>query len=684
MDLTKFFEEDTQNIAELLDEKTLQEIYLKVSQKLEDDKSAMGDKIDKLRSNVKLASLISERNKPFLGASDVVFPLVSNACIQYGSTAYQALFPDDDIVRFKVIGSDNGEPAVNDRGEPILDENGQPKMEFVGNKNKIGTRIATTMNYQFTEEMTYWKPEAIKALYRLPALGTIFKKAVWDFITDKPSSRTIFPDKIIINPNCVEIDRNIWSEILDLDKQTIASNINAGLFVDYDYSKVDNTIKTQTDTIKDDSKSNTNNTVTVEFIEQHTYLDLDEDGIEEPYCVIFDTGSQIITRITPDYDLDGIKKKDGKIYYIERNECLIEYGFLPDLAGGLYSVGYAELLSNNNLAINAIINQMIDCGNLKSKGGGFINTGLDLMSGSLTFKMGEYKKVNIANGNLAANVFPLPFPDASPVMFSLLGVLIESGKEVGSLRDVLTGETAANMAPTTYMGLVEQGMKQSIAILKNNHESFKREFKIIRKLNAKYLSREKYAEILDVKDPNKVSPMMDFSAKKCDVVLISDSNSITSAQKFAQAQLLMSLKDDPYYNPIEVRKMFNEAIQMSKLNEIVAPPSPSPDAGLILAQAEDKKANAKQIEAEVKAQQTLAQINEAAEKMQLMYSEIKVNESTVLKNISEAFNKEKEIQIKELVEYEKAMTARINTAIQARALEHDKIAQENSNQQQSE
>ena len=680
MNLESFFKESTQNIVELLDEDKIKDIYLQVNQKYLDDTRAMGDKIDELRSAVKLASLISERDKPFLGASDVVFPLAATACIQYGATAYQALFPDDDIAKFKIIGSDKGHIQTNDIGQPILDKQGQPKMEFVGYKQKIGERQTTVLNYQMTEEMSYWKSEAIKAMFRLPAVGMLYQKSEWDFIRNTTEQKFIYPDRIIINPSCKQIDENVWSEIIEIDKKTISYNVKRGLWIDYDYKKIESNTHSIKNSIEDKQGENTQQNTNYEIIGQHTYLDLDDDGIQEPYCVLFDPNApNLIIRIYPEYDLNSIEKnKDGEIYYIKRDECLVDFGFLPDLAGSFFCKGYAQLLMNNNAAINTTINQMIDCGNLKIKGGGFISTGIDLRPGSLTFKMGEYKKVNTAGGNLAANVFPFPFPDPSPVLFSLLGLLIESGKEIGSLRDVLTGDTAANMAPTTFMGIVEQGMKQSLAILKNNHESFKRGLKILRRLNAKYLPDEKYKEIIDADDNEfEVSAKLNFSEKNCDIVLVTDTASMTSAQKMAQAQLLLSLKNDPYYDQIEIRKMFNQAIQMPALNELVAPPPPSPDANLIFAQAEDKKAEVKYMEAQIKAQEAISKINDTTEKVQLMYANIKLIESEVLKNISDVFNSGRESNLNEIAHYEQTMSDRIDLALKQRAQEMSQ-SQDNS------
>jgi hypothetical protein len=43
-----------------------------------------------------------------------------------------------------------------------------------------------------------------------------------------------------------------------------------------------------------------------EFIEQHTYLDLDDDGYREPYMVTFHRKSGKIVRITARFDEDTI------------------------------------------------------------------------------------------------------------------------------------------------------------------------------------------------------------------------------------------------------------------------------------------------------------------------------------------------------------------------------------------
>ena len=101
----------------------------------------------------------------------------------------------------------------------------------------------------------------------------------------------------------------------------------------------------------------------------------------------------------------------------------------------------------------------------------------------------------------------------------------------------------------------------------------------------------------------------------------------------AKAQLFSSLMQDPFYNQIEIRKKFNEAIGMPELNAIVAPPPPTPQADLIFAQAESAKAQAKLAETQIKAAKTAADVQEKGD---MIASEIRLKESTAVKNIAEA------------------------------------------------
>ena len=160
-----------------------------------------------------------------------------------------------------------------------------------------------------------------------------------------------------------------------------------------------------------------------------------------------------------------------------------------------------------------------------------------------------------------------------------------------------------------------------------------------------------------------VSAKDDFSDKNCDLVPVADPASVTSSQKMAQAQILQSLMQDPYYDPIKIRKMWNNAVQIPGLDDAIITPQPQPDANLIFAQAEDKKANVKMGDLQLRAMAMDEESIAGKIKNEENLVNIKVKESQVLKNISDAIIAEKSHNLKVLTSISDAMTAKIQTDI---------------------
>src|SRR5262249_29719858 len=145
--------------------------------------------------------------------------------------------------------------------------------------------------------------------------------------------------------------------------------------------------------------------------------------------------------------------------------------------GGFYGVGFGQLLGPINHAVNTSLNQLFDAGTLQNTGGGFIGRGLSMQSGSLKFRLGEWKVVNAPGQSIRDNVVPHQHAGPSAQLYQLLVYLVEAGKEVASVKDVLTGDAAAaTMQPTTLMAMIEQGLKVFTGIYKRIHLSAKREY----------------------------------------------------------------------------------------------------------------------------------------------------------------------------------------------------------------
>ena len=639
---------ESENICQLLKEEELDQIYQDCSQEYTSAESDMAECIEVWKKDIDLVQMESERDLPFEGASDVVYPLASNAALNAGAKAFNAFFPDKDVYKGSICGEDNGIAETEDGEEQVDPQTNKPIMINVGVKAQAAKRTALAMNYQLKKLIPNWKAETLQLLYGVFNLGTMYRREYYDKVKRKHCSELLFPNRVFLRKNTKSLEEDCYSLPFTLEPREIQANINRGLFINYDYDTIASTDTTDTNSLNSEEDNTTSPAPkpTYDFVEQHSWIDLDEDGIEEPYSITFDVSNQKVVRIVADYEMDGIAEQDGYIYDIKRIVDIVDYRAIPSFDGTFWGLSLPFFLDNINAAINTTINQSLDTNNLKLKGGGFMANDLNIRGGALTLKLGEYKKINAMGATKIADKFYTPpLADLSPVTLALLNRMIESGEKIGLVTDALTGNIKANMAPTTFLGLTENAVAIESSMLKLINESFVKEAQIRRKINSKYYDEELYYRIVQEK-PQDVSPEEDFLNDQVEIVLLIDSSSITQGQKMARAELYTSLKQDPFYDPMEIRKMFNEAVGMPELNDIMAPPPPSPQADIILAQAENKKADAKILDSQANSIKTAADIQEKGDKSALMEADIKVKESTALNNVVNAFAKQDEVDIK--------------------------------------
>ena len=242
----------------------------------------------------------------------------------------------------------------------------------------------------------------------------------------------------------------------------------------------------------------------------------------------------------------------------------------------------------HNSAINSNINQLNDAGTLQNTGGGFIAKTLNISGGMKPFKLSEWKMVDSYGGSIRDAIVPLPHAEPSQTLFVLMQFLVNAGKELASLRDVLTGENAGNIAATTYMGMAEQGQKQFKSVFKRIYNSLKQEVRIFYEINSTYLTQKKYSEILDMKLNEVPNVKEDFDLKGYDIVPVVDPENVISMQKFAKAQFLMSFINSPYVDQMLLHKTVFEIAGVENFDKFVIQPQPQPDPAVELTMAQEE------------------------------------------------------------------------------------------------
>ena len=599
------------NIAEDLDQEQLDTIGVDVVRGFDIDlqsKAAWDRSVDEW---VKLAAQVKEsKTWPWQHASNVKYPLLATAAMQFAARAYPNLVPaDGKVVQLKVIGFD-------------------PK----GQKAILADKLAKHMNYQLLEEMDDWEEEMDRLLIQLPIVGCIFKKTYFDSVRKRNVSKVVGAKDLVVNywaANLEEAYRK--TEIISMNKNQLKEKQNYGLYLEvelpnptlnYDMGKPLNIHGLEIPTDIDDATPYT-------ILEQHTFLDLDKDGYAEPYIITVEKASKKVLRIVARWDSDGIEVDAEKnIICIKPVEYYTKYGFIPNPDGGFYDIGFGHLLGPLNESSNTIINQLIDAGTLSNLQSGFIGKGLRLKMGETKLAPGEWRTVNAAVEDLSKQIFPLPVKEPSETLFKLLGMLVQSGKELASVAEIFTGKMPGQNTPaTTTMATIEQGMKVFTAIYKRTYRSYTREFKKLFRLNGLYEENIKSAAII----LDAPITRLDYDVKSYDVCPTADPTAISTTQKMLKAQQLMELVPLGTINIMEVTKRMLEAQEQPNPQTLMQQPQPKPDPAMMKAQ----------IDAQAKEQDSKRKVAEGEQKMKLSAAE--AQQSMMMKKFEAAMKQQSEM-----------------------------------------
>lgn len=553
------------NIAKELDEDKLRKIANDCSEGFEVDLQSRAVWERKIDEYVRLAQQLQDQKAyPWPKASNIKYPLLSTAAMQFAARAYPTLVPSDGhIVNGQVIGKDP-------------DDSKQDQAE----------RIGTYMSYDIMHQMEGWEEGMDKLLIQLPIVGTMFKKTYWDSVKKKNCSHVLLPKHVVVNywaHNMHDAER--ISEIIPMTKRMVKQRKMSGLFLkDVDLGAPPS-VPFDSHPRQSQWMPANDDTTPYEIIEQHCYIDLDDDDYAEPYIVTFHRQTRKILRIAARYDESTILfNDDGTLAAIGPIHYYTKFGFIPNPDGGFYDIGFGMLLGPLNDSVNTLINQLVDAGTLNNLQSGFIGKGLRLRMGDQRFMPGEWKAVNAVGDDLKKQIFPLPTKEPSPVLFQLMGTLITSGKELASVADIFTGKMPGQNTPaTTTMATVEQGMKVFTAIYKRIYRALAEEFCKLFKLNATYLDPQTYASVIN----EPIGPD-DFDETTYRVIPSADPNAVSAQEKLQKAQGLLELLPIGVLDPIQVitrvlkaqeqpnyQQLFNQAVQQTGQ---MPPPPPDPKA----------------------------------------------------------------------------------------------------------
>lgn len=621
--------ERSKNVDPLLTPEQSDAIGREVVQAYEEDEQSRAEWKKRTETAIKLAlQMVEKKTFPWPDASNVKFPLVTIASLQFSARAYPALVKVPDLVHYRVMGEDRD-----------------------GQKAARASRVGRHMSYQLLDQDEFWEEDTDRQFIVVPIIGCAFKKTYWDPVREINCSRLVHPQNLAVHyytRSIEECERK--TEIFELYDREIRERQLRGLYSEKELTLAQPEAPKLSDQRQGLTPPPQSKTTPRTLLEQHTYFDLDGDGYPEPYVAIVDKGSKKLLRLVARFasvvteqsvqikeaerqktalvlqiqalhgqmqqiaasvpppdgqqtpaDIAGIKAVEFQIAQLQQQvqglglkigqldqqiqalkasdetepsvlsiaplEHYTKYGFIPSPDGGFYDLGLGALLGPVNDSVNTLINQLIDSGTLQNGSQGFIGKGARIQGGEVRFRPFEWKRVNVAGGVLRDSLVPLPINAPSPVLFQLLSLLIQYGEKISSVNEAMSGNNPGQNTPAYNMqAMLEQGLQVFNGIFKRMYRSFRKELRKLYVLNRLYLHPIEYYETIDGRWQAMQS---DYLADEKDVVPAADPNAFSNMQNMVKAQFLASRAATvPGYKMSAVEMRLLEAMDIPDPQEV--------------------------------------------------------------------------------------------------------------------
>jgi hypothetical protein len=543
------------NIAESLDEDTLNGIAIELTSGIEKDKSSREDWEKTYTDGLKYLGMKfdQERSEPFEGASGVIHPLLGEAVTNFQAQAYKELLPSNGPVKTQVIG----------KYDSVVEEQAQ--------------RVKDFMNYQITHVMEEFDEELDQMLFYLPLAGSAFKKIYYDESLGRAVSKFIAPEDLIVPYFSTDLETcPRITNVVKMPENEVKKLQAIGFYRKVEVQSVDSDqasqVQEEINELSGIEPSYDTGEVSLLY-EVHCNLEIDgfEDmdemgeitGVKLPYIVTIDSNSNNILSIYRNYEEnDPLRKKI---------EYFVHFKFLPGL--GFYGFGLTHMIGGLSKASTSILRQLIDAGTLANLPAGFKTRGIRIRDEDTPIQPGEFRDVDAPGGSLRESIQPLPFKEPSGTLLNLLGILVNAGQRFASIAEINVGQGNPNAPVGTTLALLERSTKVLSAIHKRLHNSQKKEFRILSNVFKEYLPEE-YP--YNVANANNTIKLTDFD-DRVDVFPVSNPDIFSQSQRIAMAQEMMQLvQSNPEVHGAsgvyESYKRMYSAIGVDNVDQILAPP----------------------------------------------------------------------------------------------------------------
>jgi hypothetical protein len=502
------------NLAEYIDEGTLEEIVGDLLSDYDDDVSSRKDWMQTYVDGLELLGMkIEDRTDPWPGACGVYHPLLSEALVKFQAETIMEILPAAGPVKTEIIGKETAE------------------------KKDAAVRVQADMNYQITDVMTEFRPETERMLWGLGLSGNAFKKVYYDPNLERQVSLFIPAEDVVVpyGASNIETSERITHVMRKTENEVRKLQV-AGFYMDVDLGEPNNTLDEVEKKIAEKMGFRATSDDRYKLLEMHVNLDLegyehkDKDGeptgIALPYVVTIEKGSNQVLAIRRNWN------PDDNTY--QKRQHFVHYGYVPGF--GFYCFGLIHLVGAFAKSGTSLIRQLVDAGTLSNLPGGFKTRGLRVKGDDTPIAPAEFRDVDVPSGTIKDNIMTLPYKEPSQVLMSLLNQIVDEGRRFAGAADMQIADMSANSPVGTTLAILERTLKVMSAVQARIHYSMKQELRLLKRIIADY-TPEDYS--YEPEEGDRQAKKSDYDM--VDVIPVSDPNAATLSQKVVQYQAVIQL-----------------------------------------------------------------------------------------------------------------------------------------------
>lgn len=520
------------NIIDDVDQGALSDIIQDLLDKVERDKEAREKRDKQYEEGLRRTGLGDDApgGAQFSGANKVVHPMLVEACVDFSARVMKEIFPANGPVKTKIHG-------IHDKSKTLK---AQRKADF--------------MNWQLTEQMPEFRGELEQLSTQLPLGGGQYLKMFWNAQYKRPQSEFIPIDDVYLPfaaTNFYTAERK--THVQYITKMEYYKRVKAGMYIDVDLNYAGDPDFSQAskanDKIEGRKETSYNEDGLRTVFEIYAHLDFG-DGIE-PYIISIDKSSG--------KGLALYRNWEPEDHYKKELDWIVEFPFIP--WRGAYPIGLTHMIGGLSGAATGALRALLDSAHIQN-----IPTMLKLKGGAggQTLNLQPTEIAEIEGGALVDDIRKLamqvPFNGPSPVLYQLLGFLVDAGRGVVQTSFEKLSDQNPNAPVGTTMALIEQGMVVFSSIHSRLHSSMDRVLKILHRINSAYMT----IDDIEAEEAGLEIDPSDFDGPM-DIVPVSDPAIFSETQRFAQMQAIMQRSQimPGMYDQRKVEEMFLQTLKLS-------------------------------------------------------------------------------------------------------------------------